>query len=200
MATVTYESVGLILHLDPLFKRMSPGDFLRFAQANPQVRMEMNADGDLELMTPTGGDAGKQNSVLSGELYLWTKLSRTGYSFDSNTLFELPSGSVRSPDASWVARDRWEGLNREQRRGVVPLAPDFVAELRSPTDRLRPLQAKMEEYMDVGVRLGWLIDPESKTVWVYEPGKSPVQFDQLKSISGEPVLPGFVLDLGPVWD
>lgn len=200
MATVTYESVGLVLHLIPPLKRMSPDEFLKFAQANPQVRMEMNAEGDLEVMTPTGGDSSRQNAVLSGELFVWTKLTGSGYSFDSNFSFVLPSGSIRSPDATWIARDRWEALNPEQRRGAVPLTPDFVAELRSPSDRLRPLKAKMEEYLDAGVRLGWLIDPESKTVWVYEPGKSPLQLDNPKNVSGEPVLPGLVLELGPIWD
>lgn len=201
MSTAAFEGVApIVLHLTPPLKGMSSAQFLEFARDNAHVRIEMNAEGDLELMPPSGGTAGIRSCKLTGELWACTKESKLGSLFAARTLFELPTGAIRSLGASWMTEDRWSSLTKEQQEGVVPLAPDFVVELRSPIDRIEVLQARMQEYVDAGVRLGWLIDPESKTVWIYEQGKPVSKLDCPNTISGDPVLLGFVLELGPIWD
>jgi Uma2 family endonuclease len=150
-------------------------------------------------MPPTGLESGRRNNRLSYRLTAWADANGSGIVFDSSTLFTLPNGAKRSPDASWVRRERWEALPKEQRQGFGLLCPDFVAELRSPTDRLSLLQEKMQEYIANGALLGWLIDPLEKRVYVYRPDQAVEILDDPPAVSGDPVLPGFVLRVRELW-
>ncbi|HSL83324.1 MAG TPA: Uma2 family endonuclease, partial [Thermoanaerobaculia bacterium] len=147
------------------------------------------------VMTPVGGEGSFHNAVVSAALVRWALEDGSGRPFDSSGGFLLPNGSMRSPDAAWVRRARLDELSREVKTRFLPLAPDFVVELRSPSDDFRNLEAKMEEYRDCGVRLGWLIDPEERRVHVYRPDRPIEILDGPVEISGDPELPGFVLDL-----
>ena len=149
-------------------------------------------------MPPTGGEGSDRNSEIGFQVRSWAK-AHGGRCFESNVAFRLPNGAKRSPDASWIAIERWKTLSTKQRKGYPPICPDFVVELRSETDRLVVLQEKMDEYIENGVRLGWLIDPLLKQVQIYRPGQQIELLQQPDSISGETVLPGFVLDLRPIW-
>jgi len=146
-------------------------------------------------MTPASSGSGRRNQLLSQRLGVWAEADGRGLTFDSSTGFTLPDGAIRSPDASWVARDRWDALTSEEQEGFAPLCPDFVAELRSASDRLRDLREKMAEYIGQGARLGWLIDPGRHVVEVYRPGRDPETMADPVTLPGEDVLPGFVLDL-----
>ena len=149
---------------------------------------------------PTGGESGQRNFSFTGQLDRWVEAHEDlGEGFDSSTGFILPSGATRSPDASWVSRQRWEALTPEQRKGFVPLCPDFVVELRSASDSLSKLQEKMLEYLDNGARLGWLIDPQNRRVEIYRPGQDVEVLEHPTDISGEDILPGFVLNLRRIW-
>lgn len=176
------------------------GVFRDLCRANPDYRIELNARGEIEIMPPTGGRTGRKNAKLLSALDTWAERDGRGETFDSSTDFHLPDGATRSPDASWVRRDRLAALSAADKEGFLPLAPDFVVELRSPSDSLGTLQAKMAEYRDNGVRLGWLMDPETSQVSIYRPGE-PVQcLGGLQQLSGAPELPGFVLDLRRIWE
>jgi len=200
MAMTARVTGPLILHLTPPLARMSDDAFFEFCRANPELRIEQTAEGDLVIMPPAGSESGGQNFILTGLFFAWVRADGTGKGFDSSTGFTLPNGAKRSPDLSWVRRDRWEALTPEERRRFAPLCPDFVAELRSPTDDLDDLQAKMEEYLANGAQLGWLIDPIEKRVHLYSPGQTAVSLDNPSQIVGDPVLPGFTLDLQEIWD
>jgi Uma2 family endonuclease len=178
---------------------MTDEEFFDFCQMNREWRIERTAEGELIIMPPAGGETGKRNSQLNRLLGNWAEEDGGGVVFDSSTGFELPNGAKRSPDAAWVRRSRWEALTPEQRRKFPPLCPDFVVELRSRSDPLEPLQEKLEEYLANGAELGWLIDPEERKVYVYRPGAEPVCLDSPDRIAGDPVLPGFVLDLRRIW-
>lgn len=170
-----------------------------FCLLNRDLRIEQTAEGELLIMPPAGSETGRRNNSLSGQLWYWTKKDGTGADFDSSAGFRLPSGSVRSPDASWIERSRWESVPPEKREKFAPVCPDFVVELLSPEDNPDLTRAKMEEYIENGARLGWLIDPKQKQVCVYRPGV-PVQcLDNPASISADPELPGFILDLTEIW-
>jgi Uma2 family endonuclease len=189
----------LVLRLAPMID-MSDEQFFDLCQLNRDLRLERTSQGDLVIMPPTGSETGGINFKLTGAFYHWVEADGTGVGFDSSTGFTLPNGATRSPDLAWVKRQRWEGLTQEQRRGFAALCPDFVLELRSPSDALTYVQAKMQEYLDNGAQLGWLIDPIEKKVYVYRP-RAPVEcLDNPQSIAGDPVLPGFVLELGRVWN
>jgi Uma2 family endonuclease len=176
--------------------------FYQLCVANKEWRLELTAEGELIIMPPTGGESGIRNADLTTDLNLWNRQTRLGKVFDSSTEFRLPSGSKRSPDVSWVIRARWEALSPEQRKRFPPLSPDFVIELRSETDSLEELRSKMREYRDNGVRLGWLIDPQTPLVEIYRHSQDVetinFSFDEPPRISGEDVLPGFVLNLTPI--
>ncbi|EDX75981.1 conserved hypothetical protein [Coleofasciculus chthonoplastes PCC 7420] len=166
--------------------------------------MELTAEGDLIIMPPTGGESGIRNSDLNADLVIWNRQTRLGYVFDSSTIFKLPNGAKRSPDVSWVIRERWEALSAEDRRRFPPLCPDFVIELRSETDSLPPLQRKMEEYLANGLRLGWLLDPQTPLAEIYRPDREveTLNFSTQQispSLSGELVLPEFILDLTSIF-
>lgn len=172
--------------------------FDEFVAKNPELRIEQNPNGEILCMPPTGGESGYRNSEITSELVQWAK-HYGGRTFDSSTLFRLPNGAKRSPDASWISIERWNALSSSDRKKFPPLCPDFLIELRSETDRLDELQAKMNEYLSVGLRLGWLIDPLQKRVHIYRPEKQVNVLVSPASVSGEDILPGFVLDLKGIW-
>ncbi len=179
---------------------VTPEQFEALAVANRDLRLERTAQGELIVNPPTGGESGARNLSITGQLNRWyEEHEELGEAFDSSTGFRLPNGSDRSPDASWVSRERWEALTPKQRKGFVPLCPDFVVELRSESDSLTKLQAKMQEYIDNGARLGWLIDPLNRKVEIYRRGVAVEVLENPSDLSGEDVLPGFVLNLRRVW-
>jgi Uma2 family endonuclease len=179
--------------------KLTEEQFVRLCQENPDLRIELTAEGELVIMPPTGLETGRRNIRLVRRLDTWTETNGSGIAFDSSTLFTLPNGAKRSPDASWVRRERWEALPLEQRRGFGLLCPDFVVELRSPSDRLADLREKMQEYLDNGARLGWLIDPLEKRVYIYRPDQPVEVLDDPPALGGDPVLPGFVLHVRELW-
>jgi Uma2 family endonuclease len=175
--------------------------FAALAAANRDLRLERTALGELIVNPPTGWETGERNSSLTGQLYRWYEDSEDlGKVFDSSTGFILPNGATRSPDASWVSRERWQALTPEQKGTFANICPDFVVELRSSSDSLKSLQDKMMEYINNGARLGWLIDPPQQRVEIYQPGKDVEVLENPAELSGETVLPGFVLNLRRVWD
>lgn len=175
---------------------VTPAQFAALAAANRDLRLERTATGRLIVNPPTGSESGKRNLSLSTQLGNWYEANETlGEAFDSSTGFELPNGANRSPDASWVRRERWDALTPEQKKTFAPLCPDFVVELRSESDRLNDLRAKMQEYIDNGAQLGWLIDPKRQQVEIYRAGQAVEVLDNPGTLSGEAVLPGFILTL-----
>ena len=186
----------LLIKLPP--KMRTDDDLLELASANPELKFEMTKNGELVIMPPTGGDGGIRNVKISTRLEIWSEQSGNGVTFDSSTMFTLPNGAKRSPDASWVALKRWNALTPEQKLKFPPLCPDFVVELRSPTDSLQDSQAKMDEYREQGAKLGWLIYPKHKTVYIYRPGESVEVLNSPTSLSGENILPGFELQLAGI--
>ena len=176
------------------------GDQLvQFCADNGDLRIELTAEKKLIVMPPASSATGWENGIIYGELYVWAKRDGTGLSFDSSAGFTFPNGAIRSPDASWITRERWEAHPDADKRRFSRIAPDFVAELRSPSDNLGMLQDKMAEYIENGVRLGWLIDPFQRRVHVYRPGRAVEVQEAPALVSGESVLPGFVLDLQEIW-
>lgn len=173
--------------------------FVELAQANRDIQLERTATGEVIFMPPTGSETSKRNSHIAGQLWVWNQRTKLGHTFDSSGGFHLPDGSDRSPDAAWVSLDRWDALNPEQKEGFAPLCPDFVVELRSKNDTKEKLRDKMKEYLANGARLGWLIDPQTQEVEIYRPEGKVELLEKPASLSGEDVLPGFVLDLTEVW-
>ncbi|WP_019502806.1 Uma2 family endonuclease [Pseudanabaena sp. PCC 6802] len=169
--------------------------FEQICRTNRDLRLERTAKGDLIIMPPTGGETGNRNIKLSTRVEIWNSQTNLGIAFDSSTGFKLPNGAIRSPDASWVQLERWQALTPLQRRKFIPLCPDFAIELMSPTDELGDTQAKMQEYLANGLQLGWLLDPDSKQVEIYRPAQPVEILQNPASLSGETVLPGFVLHL-----
>ena len=178
--------------------KVTPEQFDLLADSEQQARMELSKDGELIVMSPTGGEAGNKNFNLYLDLGIWNRQTKLGKAFDSSTIFILPSGARRSPDVSWVALDKWNSLTVKQKEGFPPIAPDFAIELVSPSDlknqRYQDLQTRMQEYRDNGVRLGWLIEPKAKTVEIYRLGKQVEILKNPQTLFGEDVLPRFVLD------
>ncbi|MBW4511096.1 MAG: Uma2 family endonuclease [Scytonematopsis contorta HA4267-MV1] len=181
--------------------KLQDEDFYQLVAANKDLRLELTYDGELVIMSPTGGETGNRNFDLIGQLYVWSlKNPNLGKFFDSSTGFKLPNGATRSPDASWVEISRWNSLELQERKRFLPLCPDFAIELVSETDDLEDAQAKMREYISNGLRLGWLINPKNKQVEIYRPGQLVQVLNSPTSVSGEDVLPGFILDLQPIFD
>ncbi|MGK7938085.1 MAG: Uma2 family endonuclease [Xenococcaceae cyanobacterium] len=182
--------------------RVTPEQFEQLAYAEQIARMELTKDGELIVMSPTGGEAGRKNFNLYLDLGIWNRQEKLGEAFDSSTIFVLPNGARRSPDVSWIRLERWNALTLREKQGFPPIAPDFVIELVSPSDiknqRYEDLQAKMQEYLDNGVRLGWLIEPSAKTVEIYRVGQQVEILNSPQTLSGEDVLPGFILDLSEI--
>jgi len=178
---------------------LSDDELFELCQRNPQLRLERTAEGDLIIMTPAGGKTSHRNARIVRLLDAWAEEDGTGLVFDSSGGFLLPDGAMRSPDAAWVLRSRLDELPSKVKEGFLPLCPDFVVELRSPSDSLPELQAKMEEYRDHGARLGWLIDPDARRVHVYRPSRPAETLDDPTTLSADPELPGFSLELSPIW-
>jgi Uma2 family endonuclease len=185
---------AIVLNLQPLIQ-LTPDQFHTLCQANPEAKLERTSSGELVVMPSTDGESGSRNRKLTQRLGIWTDQDGTGEAFDSSTMFQLPNGAFRSPDAAWVRLDRWTALTPEARRTFPPLCPDFVVELRSETDSLRSLQDKLQEYLDNGARLGWLLDPKGQQVEIYRPGQPKQVLAAATQLSGEEVLPGFTLNL-----
>ncbi|WP_414541351.1 Uma2 family endonuclease [Nostoc sp. CCY0012] len=180
--------------------RITHEKFWEICQANKDLRLELTADGEVIAMSPTHSWTGKQNSGLTAQLWNWNDSSELGVVFDSSTGFTLLNGAVRSPDAAWVDNEHWNSLSEEQQRyEFSPIAPDFVVELRSSSDDLATLQAKMREYLANGVKLGWLIDPKQQKVEIYRIGQTPEILESPTLLSDEDLLPGFELKLNKIW-
>jgi Uma2 family endonuclease len=194
MLTTTTDRTNLSLDLSQI--RFTHEQFVQLCQTNQELRLELTANGELIVMPPAFSESSKQNSDLSGQVWLWNRTAKLGETFDSSGGFVLPNGAERAPDVSWVEKSRLEGVSLNQ---FLPLAPDFVIELRSGSDRLSPLQKKMQEYQDNGVRLGWLINPQDRQVEIYRLGKDKQVVQSPTQLSGEDVLAGFTLDLTTVW-
>ncbi len=171
-----------------------------FCRINDELRIERTAEGSLEIETPTGGETSNRNFELTTQLGIWTRRDGTGKGFDSNGGFILPNGALRAPDASWVSRERLSSLTAEQKKRFLPLCPDFAIELRSPSDPLPKVGAKMREYIENGAKLAWLLDPEERKAHIYKANGSVEIFANPESLSGDPELPGFSLELKPVWE
>jgi Uma2 family endonuclease len=196
--TTQVENYPLVLRLHPVIN-LTDDQFFEFCQINRDLRIERTATGELLIMPPTGTETGGRNFNLIGQLWAWVNQDGTGIGFDSSTGFKLPNGAERTPDAAWVKLERWNALTAEQQKKFAPICPDFVVELRSASDNLEPLKTKMQEYIDNGALLGWLIDRKNQQVYIYRPGVAVECLDNPATVSGDSVLPGFVLDLSKIW-
>jgi Uma2 family endonuclease len=189
----------VVLKLKPAIN-LTDDQLFELCQLNRDWRIEYTAQGELIVMPPTGGETSNRNAELTYQVQAWTRRDQAGVAFDSSGGFKLPNGATRSPDAAWVRRSRLAGLTREQKQKFLPLCPDFVIELRSPTDNLQAVLDKMQEYLDNGAQLGWLLDPVTRRVHVYVPQRSPEILEAPSTVSADPLLPGFVLDLQKIWE
>ncbi len=191
----------LLLNLPKTVKlHVTPEQFTSLAACNRELQLERTAQGELIVNPPTGWETGKRNWSISGELYIWWRNSgEPGEAFDSSAGFTLPNGAILSPDTCWISQERWDALTDEQKTTFPQICPDFVVELRSESDTLKSLQEKMQEYMENGARLGWLINPKNRTVAVYRVGLEVETLSNPTELSGEEIVPGFVLNLCRVW-
>jgi Uma2 family endonuclease len=189
---------ALTLNLNSVIK-LTREQFYQLCEENPDLKLERNAQGELVIMPPTGGETGRSNVNLILQVASWNEKNQIGEVFDSSTGFTLPSGADRSPDVSWVEKSRWDALDKEQREKFLPLCPDFVIEIMSPSDTLKKVQDKMDEYIKNGCRLGWLINRKRQEVEIYRPGHDVEVLKLPQTISGESILPGFVLNLQKIW-
>ena len=183
----------------PQSLKFTDDKFVEMVAANKDLRLELSAQGELSIMSPTGGETGDRNQELGGQVWFWNRQNGLGKAFDSSTGFKLPNGATRSPDVSWIKMERWNALTPEQRKRFLPLCPDFVIELVSESDDLADTQAKMREYIANGLRLGWLINPKNKQVEIYRQNQEIEILQSPANLSGEDVLPGFILDLQPIF-
>ena len=189
---------ALTLNLNSVIK-LTKDQFYQLCAENPDLKLERDAQGELIIMPPTGGETGRSNVNLILQVASWNEQNQLGEVFDSSTGFTLPSGSDRSPDVSWVEKSRWDALTKEQKEKFIPLCPDFVIEIMSPNDSLKKTQMKMQEYIENGCRLGWLINRKKQEVEIYRPGQDVELLKLPQTISGENILPGFVLNLQKIW-
>jgi Uma2 family endonuclease len=188
----------LTIHLSPALD-LTDDQFFELCQINSDLRLERNARGDIIVMPPTGGETSNRNQEVTRQLGNWAKRDGTGAAFDSSAGFKLPNGADRSPDAAWASHQRLTQLTPEQKKKFIPLCPDFVVELLSPSDTLAAAQAKMAEYIENGARLGWLIHPDARRVYIYRPGAPAEELNDVFRVSADPELPGFSLDLQDIW-
>jgi Uma2 family endonuclease len=191
-------AIELPVRLAPA-RPMSDDELLRFCAANGDLRIEREPNGELIVMTPSGNRTGRKNAYVIQMLGMWADLDGRGYHFDSNTGFNLPDGSLRMPDAAWVEAARWDALSEEEKDGFSPICPDFVVELRSKTDRLPALEAKMEMWIANGAKVAWLIDPEREVVAIYRPGQAVEVLEQPSVVRGDGPVAGFELGMERVW-
>ncbi len=189
---------SVTISLDSIFE-LTEEKFFQLCQKNRDLRFERDAQGGVTIMVPEGSDTGMRSSGINGYLWLWNQSQQLGYTFGSSTGFMLPNGAMRSPDASWILKARWDALTPEQQSKFAPICPDFVIELMSRTDSLSTVQAKMQEYQDNGARLGWMINRRDRQVEIYRIGQPVEILYSPTSIFGETVLPEFVLNLDFVW-
>ncbi|MBD1942721.1 Uma2 family endonuclease [Coleofasciculus sp. FACHB-712] len=189
---------ALTVNFNPIIK-LTDEQFFQLCQVNENLRFERTATGELIIMSPAGGETGNRNGRLTQQLFNWADTNKLGIAFDSSTGFKLPNGADRSPDAAWLKLERWETLTSEQKEKFIPLCPDFVIELLSPSDTLKVAQEKMKEYRENGTILGLLINRKSKQVEIYRQGQAVEVLKSPTTLSGEDVLPGFVLNLEPIW-
>jgi Uma2 family endonuclease len=175
--------------------RVSDEDFWRLCEENPDLRLERTAEGELIVMPPAAPDGSQRNAGITAQLWNWNQQTKLGVAFDSSAGFTLPTSAIRGPDASWMTSERWARIPQEERLKFSHVCPDFIAELRSTSDTMKDLREKMGEYIAQGARLGWLIDPISGRVEIYRPGRAVETLVKPTTLSGEDVLPGFVLDL-----
>lgn len=192
-----FEERPLTLRVRPAFD-MTPDQFLVFCAQNGDLRIERTADGDIIIMPPAGWKTSHGNVRLTTQLCNWADQEGSGVVTDGTGGYILPNGAIRGPDAAWVRKDRLATIKQQEK--FLPLCPDFVVELRSPSDPIRMVKEKMDEYMRNGAQLGWLIDPQQRCVFVYRPGVEVARLDEPTKVSGDPLLPGFTLDLIAIWD
>ncbi|MBH8564898.1 Uma2 family endonuclease [Nostoc sp. CENA67] len=190
---------AITVNFNPIIK-LTDDQFYQLCRSNPDVKFERNAYGEIIIMPPTGGETGNRNLEIGADFVIWNRQTKLGVCFDSSTCFKLPNGANRSPDVAWIRKDRWNVLTPEQKEKFPPIAPDFVLELMSPSDTLAETQAKMQEYIDNQVKLGWLINRKARQVEIYRQGKPVEILESPQKLSGEDTLPGFVLDLQIVWE
>jgi len=189
---------AIAINLNPIIQ-LTDNQFYQLCRENPEVKFERNAAGELLIMPPTGGETGNCNSEINADFVIWNRQTQLGKVFDSSTCFKLPNGANRSPDVAWISKDRWNALTPEEQEKFPEIAPDFVLELMSPSDSLRETQAKKQEYIDNGVKLGWLINPKMRQVEIYRLGQPVEILASPQQLSGEDVLPGFILNLQIIW-
>lgn len=183
----------------PANLKLTDEEFTAVVAANKDLRLELSAEGELVIMSPTGGETGNRNFEIYIDLGIWNRQHNLGKAFDSSTGFKLPNGATRSPDTAWIKIERWDNLTPQQRKKFLPLCPDFAVELVSETDDLADTQGKMREYIANGLQLGWLINPHDQKVEIYRPDQAPEVLQSPTSLSGEDVLPGFILNLQTIW-
>lgn len=189
---------AITINLNPIV-RFTDDQFYQLCRENPDVKFERNTKGELLIMSPTGGETGRSNFEIGIDFGIWNRKNKLGVCFDSSTCFKLPNGANRSPDIAWIKKDRWDSLTTEEKTKFPPIAPDFVLELMSPTDNLKETQQKMQEYIANGIKLGWLINPKMRQVEIYRLGKPVKILTSPLELSGEDILPGFILNLEIVW-
>jgi Uma2 family endonuclease len=192
------ENIPLKLQMSPAID-MTDEQFFAFCQQNRDYRIERNATGEITIMPPTGSETGNRNFDLIVQLGIWTRQNGTGIGFDSSAGFTLPNGAMKSSEAAWIKLEKWHTLTPEQQQKFAPICPDFIIELRSPSDNLQPLKDKLQEYIDNGVSLGWLIDRKNRKVYIYRPNSEVECLDNPATLSGESILPEFVLQLSTIW-
>lgn len=192
------ESIPLTVHL-PMQVEMTVAEFYEFCQANHDLRIERSASGEVIIMPPAFSDTGNRNLKIAQQLANWADQDGTGEAFDSSSGFTLPNGATRSPDAAWIRLERWNALTEEEKASFAPICPDFVVELKSSSDTLSRLQAKMAEYLENGATLGFLIDRKQRQVHVYRPNQEPEILESPDAVSGDPELPGFQLQMAKIW-
>ena len=179
--------------------QLSDEQFFQLCQDNRDLRLERNPKGDLIIMPPTGGETSNSNAGITAQLWLWNNLHKLGVVFDSSGGFKLPNGADRSPDAAWIPLEKWQALTPQQKERFLPLSPDFVIELMSPSDNIETARKKMQEYLDNGTRLGWLINRKTREVEIYRQGQAVEILTNPESLSGENILPEFSLNLTLIW-
>ncbi|EAZ92274.1 Uma2 family endonuclease [Crocosphaera chwakensis] len=192
------ENIPLVLQLSPAIA-ITDEQFFSLCQLNRDYRLERNAKGELIIMPPTGSETGNRNFKLIQQLANWIDEDGTGIGFDSSTGFKLPNGADRSPDAAWMTLEKWNSLTEEQKSRFAPVCPDFIVEIRSPSDQLQSLQDKLQEYIDNGVKLGWLIDRKNRQVYIYRPQTEVECLENPTTVSGDPILSGFQLQMDKIW-
>ena len=189
---------AIAINFNPIIK-FTDDQFYQLCRENPDIKFERNHKGELLIMSPTGGETGKTNAEINADFVIWNRQNKLGFCFDSSTCFKLPNGANLSPDVAWIKKERWEALTPEQREKFPPIAPDFVLELMSPSDSLQDARNKMQEYINNGVKLAWLINRKMRQVEIYRIDKSVEILTSPLELSGEDILPGFILSLAIVW-